>query len=77
MSVDPTMVDTWETYLRDNLSDKLSYDMAWLGWSKIGTVSQPQSKLSILTNDNLSLINVTIDQLAVVWSQAIENRLVS
>ncbi|HEY9769109.1 MAG TPA: phosphoribosylformylglycinamidine synthase subunit PurL [Coleofasciculaceae cyanobacterium] len=77
VSVDPTMVDIWETYLRDNLSDKLGYDMAWLGWSKIGIVSQPQSELAILTNDNLSLINVKIDQLAVVWSQAIENRLVS
>ncbi len=77
VSVDPTMVDLWETYLRDNLSDKLDYDMAWLGWNKIGIVSQPHSELSILTNDNLSLINVKIDQLAVVWSQAIENRLVS
>ena len=65
VSVNPEQVDTWETYLQDNLRDC---------WSKIGTVDEPSS-LNILTNDNLSLINVKIKEMAIVWSQAIETRL--
>ncbi|MGF1589935.1 MAG: phosphoribosylformylglycinamidine synthase subunit PurL [Pleurocapsa sp.] len=67
VSVNPELVDTWEAHLRDHLDN---------GWHKIGIVNQPQSDLRILTNDNLSLINVKITELAVIWSQAIENRLV-
>ena len=67
VSVSPEMVDTWEAYLEDNLINH---------WSKIGTVGQPQSTLEILTNNNLFLINVNIKELAVVWTQAIENRLI-
>ena len=67
VSVSPSKVDIWETYLHDNLADC---------WSKIGVVEQPQSALKILTNDNLSLINVKINELTITWSQAIENRLV-
>ncbi len=66
VSVNPELADTWEIYLQDNLKDR---------WSKIGTVDEPQSSLNILTNDNLSLINVKIKEMAIVWSQAIENRL--
>jgi phosphoribosylformylglycinamidine synthase len=68
VSVSPDLIDIWETYLHDNLADC---------WSKIGLVEQPQSALKILTNDNLSLINVKIKELTITWSQAIENRLVS
>jgi phosphoribosylformylglycinamidine synthase subunit PurL len=67
VSVSPAIVEIWETYLHDNLADC---------WSKIGVVEQPQSALKILTNDNLSLINVKIKELTITWSQAIENRLV-
>ncbi|MEN9519448.1 MAG: hypothetical protein RLZZ381_2036 [Cyanobacteriota bacterium] len=67
VSVSPDLVEIWETYLQDNLTDC---------WSKIGIVEQPQSALKILTNDNLSLINVKIKELTITWSQAIENRLV-
>ena len=66
VSVNPELADTWETYLQDNLKDS---------WSKIGTVDEPQSSLDILTNDNLSLINVKIKEMAMIWSQAIESRL--
>ena len=66
VSIAPELADTWETYLQDNLKDS---------WSKIGTVDEPQSSLDILTNDNLSLINVKIKEMAMVWSQAIESRL--
>lgn len=66
VSVHPDSVDIWETYLRQNLE----YD-----WYALGQVTA--SELKILTNDNLSLINVKINELAVVWKQAIENRLVA
>ncbi len=68
VSVSPERINSWETYLDNQLGNC---------WSKIGVVSQPQSALKILTNDNLSLINVKIIELAITWSQAIENRLVS
>ncbi|MEM7594892.1 MAG: AIR synthase-related protein, partial [Cyanobacteria bacterium P01_A01_bin.83] len=66
VSVSPNMVEATEAYLQQNLEDK---------WLKIGMVTR--SELKILTNDNLSLINVKINELGVVWQQAIENRLVS
>jgi phosphoribosylformylglycinamidine synthase subunit PurL len=68
VSISPEQINSWETYLDDQLGNC---------WSKIGVVSQPQSALKILTNDNLSLINVKIIELAITWSQAIENRLIS
>jgi phosphoribosylformylglycinamidine synthase len=66
VSVSPEIVDTWETYLQENLSER---------GCKIGTVSKPQSSLNILTNDNLSLINVKMGKMVSTWNQAIENRL--
>ena len=66
VSVKPERLEDWEAYLKANLSN---------AWIKIGTVEKPHSKLNILTNDNLSLINVKIEELETVWSQAIETRL--
>lgn len=66
VSVNPEMIDIWEAYLQSELRNY---------WIKLGTVDQPQSELKILTNDNLSLINVTIKALTITWDQAIENRL--
>ena len=67
VSVSPNLVDSWEAYLQNNLTN----------WGKIGIVNDGNSALNILTNDNLSLINVKIGELAITWSQAIANRLVS
>ena len=67
VSVNSEIINPWESYLRDCLGDS---------WSRIGMVEPFQSDLKILTNDNLSLINVKITELAIVWSQAIKNRLV-
>ncbi|MBE9047463.1 phosphoribosylformylglycinamidine synthase subunit PurL [Pleurocapsales cyanobacterium LEGE 10410] len=66
VSVASKAADAWEAYLQDNLSRC---------WSKIGTVNAPQSSLNILTNDNLTLINVKISDMTVAWNQAIESRL--
>ena len=68
VSVNPEMTEAWEAYLQSNITDR---------WIKIGTVSKSQSGLNILTNDNLSLINVNIGVLAITWNQAIEKRLIS
>jgi phosphoribosylformylglycinamidine synthase subunit PurL len=66
VSVSPAGVNSWEAYLHDNLAGY---------WGKLGVVGQ--SQLEILTNDNLSLINVKMTELIITWSQAVENRLVS
>jgi len=66
VSVKPDAIDAWETYLNLDFNDC---------WLKLGKVEKSQSKLNILTNDNLSLINVKIIKLLSTWSQAIEARL--
>ena len=68
VSVSPETIATWEAYLAANLTDN---------WTTIGTISQTNSALNILTDNNLSLINVNIIELSTTWKQAIENRLVS
>ncbi len=68
VSVDPEAIAVWEAYLKSSLADC---------WITIGKVDKPQSELEILTNDNLSLINVKIRELVTTWSQAIETRLKS
>ena len=66
VSVSSKIVNKWEDYLQANLTNR---------WQRIGTVSQPQSGLNILTDDNLSLINVKIEAIAITWNRAIESRL--
>jgi phosphoribosylformylglycinamidine synthase subunit PurL len=66
VSVNSESVASWETYLQTNLPGK---------WQQIGTVGKPQSELKVLTNDNLSLINVKINTITITWKQAIETRL--
>jgi phosphoribosylformylglycinamidine synthase subunit PurL len=66
VSINPKMLKDWEDYLQSSLKH---------GWMKIGTVGKPESDLNILTGDNLSLINVKIEELATTWRQAIETRL--
>jgi phosphoribosylformylglycinamidine synthase len=67
VSVSPENIESWEAYLQNLLADY---------WLKIGKVGQLSGSLNILTNDNLSLINVKIEELAITWTQAIESRLV-
>ena len=66
VSVTPETVNTWEAYLQESLNHC---------WSKIGRVTEVQSSLNILTNDNLSLINVNIKEMNDTWNRAIESRL--
>ena len=66
VSIKPETVANWEAYLQENLTER---------WSKIGAVDESQSSLNILTNDNLSLINVNIKKIDMTWNSAIESRL--
>lgn len=67
VSVNPEMKVAWEAYLQNNLTNR---------WMKIGIVAEANSELKILTDDNLSLINVKIGLMSDTWSQAIESKLV-
>ena len=66
VSVKPDLADAWESYLNQNLNRS---------WLKLGKVETSKPELNILTNDNLSLINVKIGELVSSWSRAIEARL--
>ena len=66
VSISSDRTDDWEVYLQENLANC---------WKKIGIVTEPESSLNILTNDNLSLINVKIKELTSTWNRAIESRL--
>jgi phosphoribosylformylglycinamidine synthase subunit PurL len=66
VSVNPANIEPWEAYLENHLAAR---------WLKIGNVEQSSGNLNILTNDNLSLINVKIKEIAITWTQAIESRL--
>ena len=66
VSVNPEHVTAWETYLQQSLSEL---------WQKLGTVTSQDSGLEIITVDNLTLINVKIDDMKNIWYRAIQNRL--
>jgi phosphoribosylformylglycinamidine synthase len=66
VSVAPNTVEPWETYLCEHLADY---------WQILGQVSAPQSSLQILTCDQHSLINVTMEAMGDRWLNAIERRI--
>lgn len=66
VSVDPTQVESWESYLKEHLGD---------AWQKIGQVGNPDSSLQVLTADDLQVVNARIEEMGDRWSQAIERRL--
>ncbi|AFZ36657.1 phosphoribosylformylglycinamidine synthase subunit II [Stanieria cyanosphaera PCC 7437] len=66
VSVNPNVISSWEAYLQTNLGDK---------WQKIGIITEKESSLEIAIKNNLSLINVKINNVIDAWHQAIERRL--
>jgi phosphoribosylformylglycinamidine synthase len=66
VSVHPDVIFSWEAYLQTNLGDN---------WQKIGIITEKESSLEIAIKDNLSLINVKINNVINAWHQAIERRL--
>jgi phosphoribosylformylglycinamidine synthase subunit PurL len=68
VSVNPAMSQLWENYLDTYLKNS---------WQAIGAVTNKRSQLKILTEDNISLINVKIDYISEIWNRAIESKLTS
>ncbi|MGF1676658.1 MAG: AIR synthase-related protein, partial [Rivularia sp. (in: cyanobacteria)] len=56
----------WESYLQEQLKDN---------WQKLGEVGNSQTNLGVLTTDNKTLINVTIENASNHYYQAITRRL--
>ena len=56
----------WESYLQEQLNDR---------WQKIGKVGNFQTDLGVLTSDNKTLINVTIENVSDRYHKAINRRL--
>ncbi|GAB4238464.1 MAG: phosphoribosylformylglycinamidine synthase subunit PurL [Stanieria sp.] len=66
VSANPNVISSWEAYLETNLGNN---------WQKIGIITGKESFLEIAIKDNLSLINVKINDVINAWHQAIERRL--
>ncbi|MGB5596317.1 MAG: phosphoribosylformylglycinamidine synthase subunit PurL [Crocosphaera sp.] len=64
VSVSPDNEEIWETYLGQKLVNN---------WQKIGQVTS--NKLSIVLSNNSSVINVEVEHIIDVWSNAIERRI--
>ena len=66
VAVNPEQKSDWEAYLTEKLGDL---------WTKLGFVTQQGSSLDIVTNENLTLINVKIGNIKKIWQESIEKRL--
>ncbi len=67
VSVSPEMVESWESYLREQLGAQ--------NWGKIGQVGVSDSDLRVFTVDRVPLIEVKIADMSDRWQTAIERRL--
>lgn len=67
VSVSATHQVAWESYLQEHLPQY---------WQQIGTVTTPNSELTLTTNVHQTLIKVRIEEATQRWSQAIESKLV-
>lgn len=66
VSVSPSNQLCWESHLREHLNNH---------WQKLGKVDSPEKSLRVLTVDNQSLIEVTIEEMSNHYFHAIERRL--
>lgn len=66
VSVSATHQAAWESYLQEHLPQY---------WQQIGTVTTPNSELTLTTNVHQTLIKVRIEEATQRWSQAIESKL--
>lgn len=66
VSVSTTHQAAWESYLQEHLPQY---------WQQIGTVTTPNSELTLTTNVHQTLIKVRIEEATQRWSQAIESKL--
>lgn len=66
VSVNSRQEQDWQSFLIKTLGDN---------WQKIGSVTDPQSNLRVFSADNISLLNVTIQDVSDHFFQGIENHL--
>ncbi|WP_088891732.1 phosphoribosylformylglycinamidine synthase subunit PurL [Leptolyngbya ohadii] len=66
VSIAPDQVESWESYLKQHLDGY---------WQAIGQVNQTGGGLRVVTDDNLELINLPVEQISDRWNDAIERRL--
>ncbi len=66
VSVALAQQEIWESYLQEQLNGN---------WQKIGNVSNSETGLEVLTIDNKTLINVTIENVSNHYELAVTNRL--
>jgi phosphoribosylformylglycinamidine synthase subunit PurL len=66
VSVAPEYQEIWESYVKEHLDQE---------WQKLGVVGNPDIGLAVLTTDNQTLIQVSIEDINDRYSQAIARRL--
>ncbi|MBW4642422.1 MAG: phosphoribosylformylglycinamidine synthase subunit PurL [Goleter apudmare HA4340-LM2] len=66
VSVAPQQQEMWELYLQEHLEQE---------WQQIGTVTDSEAGLGVLTSNNQTLIKVSIKDISDRYSQAIKRRL--
>jgi phosphoribosylformylglycinamidine synthase len=66
VSVAPSQQEIWESYLQEHLGQE---------WQKLGTVGNTDTGLGVLTTDNQSLIQVSIEEMNDRYQNAIARRL--
>lgn len=66
VSVLPDQQTFWESYLEEQLQGY---------WQRLGQVTEINSCLWVRSSDNLSLIQVTIEEISTAWGKAIETKL--
>lgn len=66
VSIAPSQQEIWESYLQEHLGQE---------WQKLGTVGNTDTELGVLTTDNQSLIQVSIEEMNDRYQNAIARRL--
>ena len=72
VSVSPEQQGNWEAYLQEQLAAQAREDYYW---KRLGLVKSKNTGLQVILDDNLPLINVTIEEISDRFSKAIERRL--
>ncbi|WP_066381390.1 MULTISPECIES: phosphoribosylformylglycinamidine synthase subunit PurL [unclassified Anabaena] len=67
VSVSPAQQEIWESYLQEHLGEE---------WQQLGTVGNIDTGLGVLTTDNHSIIQVSIEQMSDRYQHAIARRLI-
>ena len=73
VSVTPEQQASWESYLKEQLAEQEQGNYVY--WQKVGIVKSKNTGLRLITDNNLSIIDVTMTEMSDRFSNAIERRL--